>query len=338
MQPSKKTPALRDITSLVHTLLLFTYSEHVTVLAPWTAFGIAVALSGPPLTTSTTDGLGVLKRLPHTALWIWLNLLAFTISNQRLPESVAEDAINKSWRPVPSGRITIVQTRRLLLVVIPIVVLAACKLGGLDTSMATLLMAWMYNDLGGANDNFITRQLLNAGGMASWCLGTALVACGDEQCSLSTKGYLWTAIPGAIILTTVQLMDLRDQAGDLASGRSTLPLVLGDTAARWTIVVAITSWSLVCPKLWSLGWQGSLLPLALGALISGRVLVLRTVKADRASWKLWGLWIFSIFMLPLVKNHGALERTLMRLLQALQRLPAEEILWVGGHNASSMLL
>ena len=276
---------------------------------PWAAFGIFNALSGPALTTNSTPKLlDILGRAPHTVLWMWLHILAFTISNQRNPDSITEDSINKAWRPLPSGRITAVQARRLLLAVVPTVIVASIFLGGHEASMLALLLNWMYNDLKGGDEIYVVRNLLNALGLIVGSVGTTVVACGRDHGSLSVAGYYWVAIEGAIIFTTVHLMDLRDQAGDRAHGRRTLPIVLGDTAARWTIVVALMLWSLLCPTLWSLGVWGSLPPLILGALISGRVLSSRTVKADKLSWNLWGLWMASIFLLPLLHDHSVFAR------------------------------
>lgn len=238
---------------------------------------------------------------------MWLHILAFTISNQRSPGSITEDSINKAWRPLPSGRITAVQTRRLLLAVIPTVIVASMFLGGHEASMLALLLNWMYNDLKGGDETFFVRNLLNALGLIFGSVGTTVIACGRDHGSLSIAGYHWLVIEGAIIFTTVHLMDLRDRAGDRAHGRKTLPIVLGDTAARWTIV-ALMLWSLLCPALWSLGVRGFLPPLILGTWISGRVLSLRTVKADKLSWNLWGLWMASIFLLPLLNDHSVFTR------------------------------
>ena len=271
-------------------------------------FGIITALTGAPLIdTSDVDAVAVLKRAPRTMLWMWLNVLAFTISNQRLPSSILEDSINKPWRPLPADRITEKQARRLLLALIPIVVLLTFMSGGGPSSMAALLLAWMYNDLKGADETFIVRHILNGLGIACWSFGAATVASGPN--TFSNKGYFWIALPGMITLTTIHLMDLRDQEGDRAQGRSTVPLVLGDTIARWSIVAAILSWSVICPTIWSAGLAGSVLPLALGGLISGRVLALRTPHADRFSWNLWGPWLFSIFLLPLLKDVRFLEQS-----------------------------
>ena len=259
-------------------------------------------------TNPNPELLVVLGRTPHTVLYMWLNILAFNVANQRNLDSLMEDSINKAWRPIPCGRITIIQTRRLLLAVIPTVLIAATFLGGREASTLALLLSWMYNDLKGGDEIFVVRHLLNALGLMAWSVGATLVACGKTDCSLSKRGCEWLAIEGLIISTTVHLMDLRDQVGDRAHGRKTMPIVLGETTARWTLVVSLMSWSIICPVFWSMGVRGSLLTLTLGTFISARVLLIRTVEADRKSWNLWGPWMASIFLLPLLHDQSVFER------------------------------
>ena len=273
---------------------------------PWAAFGVLNALSGPVLTTHPTPNFyTILGRAPLTVFWMWINILAFTISNQRLPESVVEDSVNKAWRPLPSGRISAAQSRRLLLAVVPTVCIVTSYLGGRNASMLGLILDWIYNDLRGADENFVIRHLLNAIGLTSWSFGTTAVACGQhDHLFLSSLGYTWLLTEGAIIFTTIHLMDLRDQAGDRARGRATVPIVLGDNVARLTIVFSVMMWSILCPAILSLGVSlARLAPLVLGLLISCRVLSMRTVEADKLSWKIWGFWISSIFILPLFKDR-----------------------------------
>ena len=74
--------------------------------------------------------------------------------------------------------------------------------------MSTLLLTWLYNDLGGGDESWAVRHLLNALALTSWSFGATLVACGNDHNTLSFLGYLWLAIPGAIIFTTIDLMDL----------------------------------------------------------------------------------------------------------------------------------
>ena len=68
-------------------------------------------------------------------LWTWLNTLVFVLANQRLPDAVTEDALNKPWRPIPAGRITMARTRRLLIVAVPLSYGAVCVLGGKEETL-----------------------------------------------------------------------------------------------------------------------------------------------------------------------------------------------------------
>lgn len=296
-----------SVTFHFYTLWLFTVSEHLVIVCPWTAFGIFSALSGNPLTTNPAPDLRIiLARLPHIILWMWLNILAFTVSNQRLPNSIAEDAVNKAWRPLPSGRLTPTQARRLLLVVIPTLLIITRSLGGMEVTIMGLILTWMYNDLEGGDDSYITRNLINSLGLTAWSIGTTSVACSHSKHTLDPAGYYWFALEGVIIFTTLHIQDLRDQAGDRIRGRRTVPLVWGDGNARWSIAVCIVFWSFVCPSIWSLGMYGFLGPVILGGTIALRVMFFRSAAADRTSWRLWGFWISSIFLLPLHRNLSVL--------------------------------
>ena len=237
-----------------------------------------------------------------------MNILAFTVANQRLPNSVLEDSINKAWRPLPSGRITQLQARRLLLAILPVTFFLNMSLGGLEVTLTALVLTWMYNDLGGADENYIVRNLINSCGLVSWSAGTTLVACGNGRYALNAMGYNWLAIEAAIIFTTLHVQDLRDQEGDIARGRKTAPIVWGDAATRWTIAIPVIIWSLLCPIIWNLSITGFLVPLIPGGVLALRVMLLRNVAADKITWKLWGIWIASLFILPLISSpsvfHG----------------------------------
>lgn len=243
---------------------------------------------------------------------MWWHVLVFTVANQRLHNSVLEDSINKAWRPLPSGRITGVQARRLLLGIVPATFVLTHVLGAEEFSLLSLLLTWLYNDLEGADENYIIRNLINSLGLVCWSAGTTMVACGKNQHQLNAMGYYWLKIEAAIVFTTLQVQDLRDQKGDQARGRRTAPIVLGDDVTRWTIAIPVLFWSLFCPYLWDLGFYCFIVPAALGGALSLRVLRWRTVEADQLTWSIWGLWIGSLFILPLCKNPTVLNQLIWR--------------------------
>ena len=137
-----------------------------------------------------------------------MNVLVFDLANQRLPNSIVEDSINKSWRPIPSGRMSAANARRLLLVVIPIVFAIAICIGGMEETVAMMVLTWQYNDLAGADENFVVRNVINAFGFVCYSSGATRVASGHGECILNQDAYQWLGIIGAIVFSTLQMQDM----------------------------------------------------------------------------------------------------------------------------------
>ncbi|KAL9582283.1 MAG: hypothetical protein Q9203_005559 [Teloschistes exilis] len=164
-------------------------------------------------------------------------------------------------------------------------------------------LTWIYNDLRGGDDNWLVRNLILAFAFFLYNLGSLKVASKKTdgvESALDTTTYAWTASISAIIFTTMQVQDLKDQEGDRARARHTAPIDLGDSAARWTIAVPILVWSMVC----ALIWHSFVLPVMIGLFVTYRVLRKRGVKEDRRSWKLWFLWTAVLYLLPLAPYTG----------------------------------
>ncbi|KAF2493917.1 hypothetical protein BU16DRAFT_540457 [Lophium mytilinum] len=313
-----EVPKDRPFAYHAYTIWLFARRDIASIVLPETCFGIFSALAGPLLTTNPHPTVfSIISRIPLVLLWNWLNVLLFGIANQRLPQSVLEDSINKSWRPLPAGRLTQTDARRLLLAVIPAVFAASWFLGGMPESVALMVLTWMYNDLGAADEHFHLRNLINACGFMCYSSGATTVAAGYRRYALNNTAYTWIGMIGAIVLTSLSLQDLPDVEGDAATGRLTLPLLHGDVVARWAIAVPVLMWSLVCPAFWGLSWPGWLVSVGFGALVAFRVLLKRGVVADKVSWKLWCLWTAVLYSLPLFKNGTALVECGLGLLKGM---------------------
>ena len=217
--------------------------------------------------------------------------------------SVVEDSINKPWRPLPAGRLTLAHARRILLAILPLGFVATLYLGGIEETVALMVMTWMYNDLGGADENYVVRNLLNGVAFMCYSSGATLVACGFGQHTFIPSSYTWLGIVGGIVFSTLQMQDLADQEGDRARDRGTLPLVHGDGIARWTVAVPVMFWSLLCPTYWKLSPYCYALPVITGLTVALRVLILRSVASDLVTWKLWNVWITGLYLLPLLKYY-----------------------------------
>lgn len=110
------TACIFYVKDALKTFWLLTESDLITFIVPDTAFGVFGALAGPVLTTGkATSFYAVLARTPSVLALDWLDMIVFDLANQRLPISVAEDRLNKPWRPGPAGRVTPAHMRRLSL-------------------------------------------------------------------------------------------------------------------------------------------------------------------------------------------------------------------------------
>ena len=130
---------------------------------PQTMFAVATA----PLHDCT--------RLPQLMLWTWLHVLQCALANQSLdPE---EDAVNKPDRPIPSGRITVQQTRILRWAcLIPCLAFSAWySVAVVQASAALAFFVYVYNELQ-LNSHWLGRSVLNGAGLACFEMGATLIA------------------------------------------------------------------------------------------------------------------------------------------------------------------
>lgn len=296
----KKLP-VRSFLYHLHTLYLFTASDFKTIVIPETAFGVLGSLSGHLVTGKPPSLLTAIVGTPRVLFWTWINLLPFAIDNQRHPDAIREDQINKPWRPLPSRRLTLQHAKLLMLAFYPAALLFSIYTGSTLQCLTLVFLGRAYNGLGSADRSCIMRNLTNAAGFLCYASGATIVA--SQDCAVqNTKAYQWFGMIGLVILSTVQMQDMGDQQGDAARGRKTVPLVVGDWNARLTIALPVVIWSVLAPAFWSLPRIGFVIPLLLGSLVSKRVLLNRTVREDNWTFGIWNVWMISLYLLPLVKG------------------------------------
>lgn len=126
MAPSSTRPILSRLDKTAdriqfqsHTLWLFTYSDLKTMIISSTIFSVTNALAANcyGIVTPVILAHGIsdnnsshhltIHHLKHALLIllkVYLNFLPFVISNQLDAESIAEDTLNKPWRPLPRRR------------------------------------------------------------------------------------------------------------------------------------------------------------------------------------------------------------------------------------------
>lgn len=96
---------------------------------------------------------------------------------------------------------------------------------------------------------------------------------------------------------------MSDQPGDSAAGRKTLPLVIGDSLARWSIAATMALWSFVVPIYWGSAAIGYFAPVTLGVLVGLRSLAKRSVEEDKTNFRIYNAWLVSIYVLPFIKSY-----------------------------------
>ena len=293
LQDSHNFRALSKITvnSVFHhtyTLWLFTSNDLKTMMFPSTAFAIfnGIAVNQAGSNSVFTSGLMLfLIRTPIVLLWVWINLLAFAVNNQRQASALEEDRLNKPWRPIPAGRLTGAQAKSLALTIYPFALLASTLLvGGTVQCVLLVFFGYSYNDMKGGDVSWLLRNILNACGFTCFVSGALEVAL---QSSTEPEIIPWLLRIGVVVCTTVHIQDMYDQPGDSAAGRKTVPLGVGDRPSRWSIAIVVGAWSLLCPVYWSSVAVGYVAPVTLGVLVSIRSLAKRTVEEDKTTFRIY---------------------------------------------------
>lgn len=220
----------------LHTLWLFVTIDLHSCVYPCTAFAALTSLSGLATTSNPPPDLKtVLLNCPIVMIWVWFNLLIFTISNQRLPKNILEDQLNKSWRPLPAKRISPDGARKVLLMfAIPATFAISFLIGtALEEVWVAVVLQYLYNDLEGGNEIWLIRNLLSSALLATYDHGSLRILSHTLGHQLNPAGHQWILIIWIIAFLTGPLADFSDQSGDQEINRRTLPLVCGDTVARY---------------------------------------------------------------------------------------------------------
>ena len=295
---------LRKILFHGYSLWLFTASDLKTIVGPSLIFGVTNALASRNYGIEL-PGLDPSKkingRIPLVVLWIWMNLLPFTINNQKSPGAIEEDKINKPWRTLPAGRMTPRQAERLMLIFYLLAMVLTWVTGGVRQSVGLVILGIWYNNFAGGDDSPIIRNTINAYGYVCFTSGAMEVALGIPL-PWEVRLLRWFSILGTIVFTTVHLQDMYDQTGDAMKGRNTVPLVVGDGLARWSIASAMIFWGFVCPCYWEAGMVTLLLSIVLANIVGARSLLFRTANSDRLTFKIWNAWMTLVFVLPLMSQ------------------------------------
>ncbi|KAG9318045.1 UbiA prenyltransferase family-domain-containing protein [Chiua virens] len=268
-----KSKTLQELVFWLETIFLFTKSDYKTIFFP--VIISSWAASPPPRTS----------QLVGTAVWVWFHLLQANVSNQTY--SAHEDIINKPWRPLPSGRISVRATRRFrwILLVLCLCLSAWHGTGVLISSAALSLVEIVHDDIGFSSDP-VLKNLMNVGGYLTFESGATLIMSSKAHFDRTSLIALFAS--GLLIFTTIHAQDFADAEGDKLSGRRTLPIVAPEGSRRY-ILAALPLWSIALSALWGLGPLSAVMFLCMGAFVGSQYFRFRDVKHDQASYVLYNV-------------------------------------------------
>ena len=110
--------------------------------------------------------------------WAFINLLYFCIANQVFdPE---EDALNKPWRPIPAGRISVRGANIFRALILPICLWSSWSWGVLPQCLVLVVLGSAYNDLN-IGAHWASRHVSVAIMYGALNYGAARVACDSES-------------------------------------------------------------------------------------------------------------------------------------------------------------
>ncbi|KAG2121740.1 UbiA prenyltransferase family, partial [Suillus clintonianus] len=224
------------------TAWLFTRSDFKTFIFPVMVTAIIASPRHTPLAVC------------RTLCWLWFHLLQFNVSNQSY--SAQEDVVNKPWRPLPSGRISVEDARSLRwgLLFLCLGLSSLFSFNALISSAASIVVMILYDDLR-LSHHPIFRNLRNVAAFVTGGVGCSLTLSGGSSLDgTSVKAISCTAL---VILLTVHAHDLANTDGDRKSGRRTLPIIAPE-GSRIYMLCALPLLSFGLASLWSLSVAFSL--------------------------------------------------------------------------------
>ncbi|KAF0445752.1 prenyltransferase UbiA [Gigaspora margarita] len=184
----------------------------------------------------------LLPRLFRVATYFLSFLISFNWFNQI--NDVEEDKLNKPFRPIPSGLVTVEGARYRLIAFNIFFPTISYLIGGLPLLISALLwQAWFVtHKVFNLSANALCKNCFSAFGAWIMFVVTSNLIIGTEF--NVSKWWLCKPCPFHLsvvifVLFTLQVQDFRDQKGDKLIGRKTLPLLIGDTICRWLTVLAL---------------------------------------------------------------------------------------------------
>jgi 4-hydroxybenzoate polyprenyltransferase len=266
----------------------FVNHDRWTTIIPASLFVLAAAVH-----SSAAPGVVVIRAILGL-LYFYLFIYGFTLTNQLA--GMAEDRINKPFRPLVAGHCTRQSALRRAAIV-----LVAFPVLGWALGVAGWAILWeavfLLHNCAGLARNWLTKDLIMGIGVFS-----QLAAAWQMITPLTAPVLRWIITLAVAITLLIPLQDLRDVRGDLAVGRRTFPVCVGERAARAYLAVGFTMLPVAVHVLlfgpsrarW-VAWPVDGLLAVLNLTVAVRVLLLRTPEKDHKTYRIFELW-YSILL------------------------------------------
>ena len=262
----------------------------------------ALLFCGASLTQANSDLKACLTCFAISVPYFVGYIYCFCLANQIV--GVEEDRINKPNRVIPSGRLSIKGARlrwSIAMVLFPLYGLLLAPQMCLWALMWQVIIVW-YN-FGGLHSHWFGKNVvfISLGTIA--LLGPAW----NVAQPMSSNAWRWILFVAVAFGVTLNLQDLRDIDGDIASGRRTLPVTLGETPARW-ISAALIAVLPLFTHIFVFGhfefkWTAFLMEailLAINFFVVARMLTRRTPEEDDKTYMIHTTWFCTILASALV--------------------------------------
>jgi len=165
------------------------------------------------------SALDLAVSLLKSAVLFWVYIYVFCVSNQA--RGVTEDRLNKPHRPLVIGLISVPGAYRRFWVGMAVYTVLGWLFGVLEWVVLWQSVVLLHNFAGGAKRWYSKNLAMVVGGIVMLAAAWQIVA------PIGAVGWRWILVVILTFTAAISLQDLRDIPGDRATGRRTLPLVLG---------------------------------------------------------------------------------------------------------------
>ncbi|KAE8366425.1 UbiA prenyltransferase family [Aspergillus caelatus] len=202
----------------------------------------------------------------------------------------------KPHRPLPSGMISLESATILYYVLFTLMWVAALYTNTIPCTLTYSVAILIYNE-GGLAAVPVVKNVIGAVGLACYCWGTTIILDhGREVHGLKAIAMVMT---GAIFATTGHAQDFRDRSADALMGRKTIPLLLSQPMARWSLAALIAAWTIGLIALWQPPAVASIVFASLALRCFGGYLWSYDEKDDYTSYCWYGFWLLASNLLPI---------------------------------------